>query len=114
MISNLHNCGCFNKAASNGTPSSLPDNAELQEIIKKMYASNSTNLDEITTIKIPNQVSIGIAICDLSTSCDCLLLARSQLDNANLLHGDSVRYEKQSKSLQSMIFLHKVCTYKIT
>jgi len=42
------------------TPSSLPDNAELQEIIKKMYADNSDNLDEITVIKIPNQVSIGM------------------------------------------------------
>jgi len=37
------------------------------------------------------------------------ILVQSQLDRANLLHGDSVRYEKQSKSLQSMIFLHKVC-----
>lgn len=46
-------------AASNETPLSLPDNAELQEIIKTMYADSSANLDEITTIKIPNQVSIG-------------------------------------------------------
>ena len=38
-----------------------------------------------------------------------IYIARSQLDVANFLHGDSVRYEKQSKALQSMIFLHKVC-----
>jgi len=36
-------------------------------------------------------------------------VARSQLDVANLLHGDSIRYEKQNKSLQSMGCLHKVC-----
>lgn len=47
-------------AASNGVTSSLPSNSELQEIIKKMYVDNADNLDEITTIKIPNQVSIGV------------------------------------------------------
>ena len=48
-------------AASNGT--AFPSNPELQEVIKKMYAENADNLDEITTIKISNQVSIGTAYC---------------------------------------------------
>ena len=101
-------------ADSNGVTSSLPSNSELQEIIKKMYVDNADNLDEITTIKIPNQVSIGMLYSVetkkfLMQLCGVLRLARSQLDVANLLHGDSVRYEKQSKALQSMIFLHKVC-----
>ena len=45
-------------AGSNGT--AFPSNSELQEVIKKMYAENADSLDEITTIKISNQVSIGI------------------------------------------------------
>ena len=46
-------------AASNGM--TFPSNSELQAVIKKMYADNADNLDEITTIKISNQVSIGMA-----------------------------------------------------
>ena len=62
MYKYTHRYSVFNvhayKAASNGT--ALPSNSELQEVIKKMYAENADSLDEITTIKISNQVSIGI------------------------------------------------------
>lgn len=46
----------------------LPSNSELQETIKKMYVENADNLDEITTIKIPNQVSIGMLCSKVAQS----------------------------------------------
>ena len=79
-----------------------------------MYADNTDSIDEILTIKIPHQVSVGMECCTtfqqfiISVLKFYISVARSQLDVANLLHGDSIRYEKQNKSLQSMGCLHKV------
>ena len=41
---------------------SLPSTSELKEIIRKMYADNTDNIDEILTIKVPQQVSVGMEI----------------------------------------------------
>jgi len=107
---------------SSGSTSSSKT-SELKGVIRKMYAENTDNIDEILTIKVPHQVSIGIillyiVIALLYSNILAYLLfnlqvlmqfvARSQLDIANLLHGDSIRYEKQNKSLQSIAYLHKV------
>ena len=67
----------------------------------------------LALVYLANIVYLCVYICMYKYICKRMLsplyIARSQLDVANFLHGDSVRYEKQSKALQSMIFLHKVC-----
>lgn len=43
-----------------GGGTSLPSTSKLKDLIRKMYADNTDSIDEILTIKIPHQVSVGM------------------------------------------------------